>query len=226
MQTIHLPAPTPRFRSARTRTIRQWFDLQPEPRERVVASSLPVLPPGSLTLLAGPSGSGKSTLLRHLSQAVGPRALHLDAIDLPERPLVDLFTNCTLDEALRHLSRVGLAEAWTWVRTPSELSEGQRYRLRLALALHAIASQPSAGTILFCDEFCALLDRVTASVIACVVRRAVDRQKLTICLATSHDDLLAPLRPDQLITCDFGQYSVARPRSSFDRSPMDAEEVG
>src|SRR5207248_9473630 len=105
------------------------------------------------------------------------------------------------------LARVGLSEAWTYLRTPSELSEGQRWRFKLALALHRagamIVSQESARTsllaaggsprgdaeptgapahgydwrevresspILACDEFAAVLDRVTAMVVARCLR--------------------------------------------------------
>ena len=66
-----------------------------------------------------------------------PRArwMDLQAIELPDTPLVDCFEGTELDRTLALLSQVGLAEAWSYLRTPAELSEGQRWRLKLALAI-------------------------------------------------------------------------------------------
>ena len=113
--------------------------------------------------------------------------------------------------AMDELARVGLAEVWTWLRPPSQLSEGQRWRLRLALAMHAVDSDSDRRpTLIVCDEFAALLDRVTAFVVAGVLRRFVDTHaaRVSAIVATSHDDLRKPLDPDAIAECDFGQVSV------------------
>ncbi|MFT3785262.1 MAG: hypothetical protein QM770_03735 [Tepidisphaeraceae bacterium] len=196
-----------------------------------------ILPaPGQVTLLTGASGSGKSTLLRATTahaMRTGVRALDLQTLKLSTnrcQRVVDSIDAPTLDERLRCLSRVGLAEAWTWLRRPSELSEGQAWRLRLALAIHrASARQSSAShagkgpsvandrtstpsTLLVCDEFAALLDRVTAIVVARALRHAVDASdgQLRVIVVTSHDDLTAALQPDVSVRCDFGSIRVTR----------------
>src|SRR5205085_438875 len=111
-------------------------------------------------------------------------------------------------DALRSLSRVGLAEVWTYLRTPAELSEGQRWRLRLALALVSPTRCPR--TILACDEFAAKLDRVSASVVARTLRRTIcGSGKVSAIVATSHDDLIRALEPDVIVRCDFGRVSVS-----------------
>jgi ABC-type ATPase with predicted acetyltransferase domain len=112
------------------------------------------------------------------------------------------------------LSRVGLAEAWTYLRTPRELSEGQRWRLKVAIAIaNADArarDQNPRRTILICDEFAAVLDRVTACVVARALRRTIDSARgISAILATSHDDLIDALRPDLRIKCDFGTVHVS-----------------
>ena len=105
---------------------------------------------------------------------------------------------------------MGLGEVWTYLRKPEQLSEGQRWRLRLALSMHAAGRRRDGGlVVLACDEFAALLDRVTAAVIARTVRRVVDATPgVCAVLATSHDDLEKPLRPDAVLRCDFGQLNV------------------
>ena len=68
----------------------------------------------------------------------------MNEIDAPDVPLVDCFDDLEVKDALALLSRVGLGEAWSYLRTLAELSEGQRWRLKLALAMHRARKQPSA----------------------------------------------------------------------------------
>jgi ABC-type ATPase with predicted acetyltransferase domain len=96
--------------------------------------------PGDVVLVTGPSGCGKSVLLARLAEALaaawpGAAQVDLAAVALPpDRPVIDLMRP-PLERALRVLSAAGLADAFLLLRTPPELSDGQRYRLRLALAV-------------------------------------------------------------------------------------------
>jgi ABC-type ATPase with predicted acetyltransferase domain len=96
--------------------------------------------PGDVVLVTGPSGCGKSVLLARLAEALaaawpGAAQVDLAAVALPpDRPVIDLMRP-PLERALRVLSAAGLADAFLLLRTPPELSDGQRYRLRLALAI-------------------------------------------------------------------------------------------
>lgn len=150
-------------------------------------------------------------MLRVLVRRARRRATVIDLrrIPLADRPVIDLFDDETFPPTLARLSRVGLAEVWTWLRRPRELSEGQRWRLRLALAL-CVAERSDRPVMLVCDEFAAVLDRVSATIIAAAVRRAVDSHASTLAaiLATSHDDLDRPLDPERRIDCDFGEHRL------------------
>src|SRR5262249_29252371 len=153
---------------------------------------------------------GKSRLLTALRQRAGDS---LDWIDLasltapPATPLVDCFGDAPLREILLLLARVGLGEAWSYLRAPEELSEGQRFRLKLALGLQSAKRQSaSRRAILVCDEFAAVLDRITAMVVARCLRRSIDAHPhLAAIVATAHDDLQPALKPDAIAWCDFGQ---------------------
>jgi len=240
-----LPAP----RSRRARIVAGWFGLR-RPKHRNmkchcldfegIGSLMPA--PGQITLISGPSGSGKSTLLAALR---GRRAsilgrhgwIDLSRLKLPARPLVDCFGAAPLPQVIRLLNRVGLSEAWSYLRRPEELSEGQRWRLRLALALHRAApmicdgddaqqsvsaallpgvrSCPLTSCTIVCDEFAAVLDRVSACVIARSLRRAVSAapEVLRAVVATSHHDLIEALAPDIIVRCDFYRLDLLRCRS-------------
>jgi len=84
------------------------------------------------------------------------------------------------------------------LRKPSELSDGQRYRLRLAQTID-LAQRESSGAVILADEFAATLDRQTAQVIARNVRRWTSKTAHTFVAATTHDDLLEALEPDVLV---------------------------
>lgn len=172
--------------------------------------------PGQVVFITGASGSGKSTLLRCIDEAIAPRpearVIRFDALpDLPDRPLVDVFDDMPLEAVARCLSLAGLSDAFVMLRRPCELSDGQRYRLRLAQTIAAVERDgDGAMTVVLADEFGATLDRVTAGVIARNVRKWVTKQSARGCAvcfvaATTHDDLLEPLEPDVLIDKPLGE---------------------
>lgn len=169
------------------------------------------LSPGRIVFVTGSSGGGKSTLLRLIREQIdrddGAHALSFDALPaIQDRPLVDAFPGRTLNQTLRLLSLAGLNDAFVMLRKPSELSDGQRYRLKLAQAMAMVEAGVLARLhkVVLADEFCATLDRVTAKVIARNVRKWVRFAGVCFVAATTHDDLLEPLDPDILIEKHLG----------------------
>jgi ABC-type lipoprotein export system ATPase subunit len=155
---------------------------------------------GVVGLITGASGAGKSTLLRAVAERRrGAGGVVIDAapIALEERPAVELV-GATLEGAMRALARAGLGEAACFVRKPREMSDGQRARLRLALALERGAAVGGrAGALIVADEFGATLDRATARAVAALsARRVRGGGAGALLVATAHDDLSGALRAD------------------------------
>ncbi|MCC6680054.1 MAG: ATP-binding cassette domain-containing protein [Phycisphaeraceae bacterium] len=175
----------------------------------VVKPTQLVLRPGEVVFITGPSGSGKSTLLRLIRQQLADNecVTLIDFNDLPalgDVALVDTLS-LTLDDSLRLLSLAGLNDAFVMLRSPSQLSDGQRYRLRLAQIMATVEQRrDDKWCVVLADEFGAALDRVTAKVIAANVRKWTTDKSVCFVAATTHDDLLEELSPDCLIEQHLG----------------------
>ncbi len=162
------------------------------------------LTPGSVVFITGASGSGKSTLLRLLTEQIDG-ALTFDALPEPaDRPLVDAFGDAPLQHVLRWLSLAGLGDAFVLLRKPGELSDGQRYRFRLAQLMAWVETQPQNAQlkVVLADEFGAALDRQTAQVVARNLAKWARRAHLCLAVATTHDDLLESLSPEVLVVTE------------------------
>ena len=154
---------------------------------------------GDIVYITGPSGAGKSVLLREMQTMVADdEKIIIEQIALPaDRPAIDCVGGSGTIDALSLLSYAGLSDVFCMLNAPANLSEGQKYRFRLACAL------ASGRKFIFADEFCSNLDRITAGVIAYNVRRFAKRNNVTFFLASAHEDILADLQPDVLVVKSF-----------------------
>lgn len=168
----------------------------------IPACSIPV-PEGGIVFITGPSGGGKSTILKLLKDKLAQsRAItELKQNELTNFKVIDCFNHLPLDEALTLLGSVGLSDAHLMLRTSRYLSDGEKYRLNFAQTLASI-SDPH--TVIFADEFCSTLDRITAVSVALNVRRWISKTKHTLVVASANDDLLESLKPDVLVFKDLG----------------------
>lgn len=179
------------------------------PPERVLAVATPK--PGTITLLTGGNGSGKSTLFRTLvtrAKAAGTRVLVPADLSRETRPLLALFpAREPLDATLNRLGWTGLADAHSLARPVRFLSDGERFRLALTLALAGAASGP---TLLAVDEFAAVLDDAAAHAACLLLRRALGRHPaLAVLLATWREPLAHALEPDTHVRCDYGEWALS-----------------
>lgn len=150
---------------------------------------------GDVIYITGQSGSGKSLLLKELARRLEGEAslARLDDIELKEEPVIEQVGD-TFAEGLQYLARAGVSDAYLYIRKPSELSDGQRYRVKLAILL------ARGVKVWVADEFGAVLDRTTAKVVAYNMARAARKAGATLIVATTHTDLKEELAPTITVT--------------------------
>jgi len=157
-----------------------------------------------LIYVTGDSGSGKSSFLRlfaeHEKQR-GRRILNFDEIKPDSNEVLIDSVGKDLNEATRILSIAGLSEAFLMLRRYKELSEGQKYRYKLAKMIDQDAD------VFLVDEFGATLDREMAKVLAYTFQKWARRNKKQLVIASTHTDLLEDFNPDILILKRVGEYT-------------------
>lgn len=184
-------------RTDRVLEIAEAFGLGLDDKEFVIFDNQPLeVQQGDVVYITGQSGSGKSLALRELKTQMATEGLSVADIDeVPldrDKPLIDQIGKNTA-EALSLLSIAGLNDAYLFVRKPQELSDGQRYRFRLAKIIE------SGAKVWVADEFLAVLDRTTAKVIAFNLQKVARKVGATLMVATTHTDMVEDLAPNLYI---------------------------
>jgi ABC-type lipoprotein export system ATPase subunit/GNAT superfamily N-acetyltransferase len=159
--------------------------------------------PKDIVYITGDSGSGKSVLLKALEKDIrldmGLTCINIADIK-PRKglPLIETVGR-SLEEGLELLSKVGLNDAFLFLRSYEQLSDGQKYRYKIAKMME------SKAQFWIMDEFAATLDRDTAKIVAYNLQKLARQQGKAVLAATTHTDLLGDLNPSVHIHKRFGK---------------------
>lgn len=155
----------------------------------------------SIGLIIGASGSGKTTL----AKSIFGQDCFKDYLD-PSKPVIDQFPKqMKYDECAAILTGVGLTSVPCWIRPAVTLSNGQRSRAEIALA---IASEDQFTVI---DEWTSVVDRTVAKVMSHCISKAIRKQKgRRVVLLSCHYDVASWLNPDWIIDCNKQEFQDRR----------------
>ena len=155
--------------------------------------------PLDVVYVTGDSGSGKSVLLRALKQDLGEEVTDMADIqpDL-DKPIIDTVGK-NFGEGLELLSRAGLNDAFLFLRRFRELSDGQKYRYKIAKLME------SGRQWWIADEFCSMLDRDTARIVAFNLQKIARQMGKAVIVATTHSVLFEDLKPSVHVHKRFGK---------------------
>ncbi|MEM4713421.1 MAG: ABC transporter ATP-binding protein [Candidatus Bathyarchaeia archaeon] len=163
---------------------------------------------GDIVYITGESGSGKSILLKALEKDIRKHTpytcINIGQIKPPPNKLIIDTVGKTFQEALNLLSLVGLNDAFLFLRTYKQLSDGQKYRYKIAKLIE------SQAQFWILDEFASMLDRDTAKIVAYNLQKTARQMGKTVIAATTHTDLHEDLNPSVHIHKKFGKEITVR----------------
>lgn len=172
-----------------------------------------------LIYVTGDSGSGKTTLLRLFAEHEQDRERKVSEfryVGTEEGSIIEGLGG-DAEEAMRLLAAAGLSEAFLMLRKYDELSDGQKYRYRIARMLSTDAD------VYIVDEIGAALDRVMAKVLVFNLQKWARRQGKMVVAASTHHDLIEDFNPDTLIFKGFGETAQIR---YYDPEPKEISLTG
>jgi ABC-type transport system involved in cytochrome c biogenesis ATPase subunit len=196
----------PPILTERTKEVAEAFGLgADQSREFLIYDNARIrIKPTDVVLITGDSGSGKSALLRAIKNDLGDDAQDIKDLKIqPDIPIIETLGKNTT-EAIEALSQVGLNDAFIFLRTYAQLSDGQKHRYHAAL----LAASQKPFWIL--DEFTSTLDRDTAKILAFNLQRLARKHGKAIIAATTHRDLIQDFAPNVHIHKRYGKEVTVR----------------
>lgn len=215
MQIIEANVECAVAKSFRVQALSGIFDVQIE--EKVKHSFKVEVPgleePWSVGIIVGPSGAGKSTVAR---AAFGDHFFEPSKIEWPkDMSFLEGFPKEIGGKRLDvrtitdTLTSVGFSSPPSWVKPFNVLSNGQKFRAELAMAL--LADQP----VIAVDEFSSVVDRAVAKTCATAVAKAVRRGTKKFVAISCHHDIVPYMEPDWVLdmsTQELARGSLPRPK--------------
>jgi len=160
------------------------------------------IPTGGVILITGASGVGKSLLLKDISRYFSTIRKIPNDID-KEKSIAEIISYGDAGEVIRYLSKFGLGEPRILIGPFSHLSDGQKERFLIALAL-----RQGVGPLIL-DEFTTRLDRRTALIVAMNLGKILRSNKQSAFIASCHDDIVDFLNPDiHIKLCSNGKHRI------------------
>ncbi len=196
----------PATQTDRTKQVAEAFGLGADQTQKFTLYDNVTLKirPTDIVLITGDSGSGKSALLKAIKTDLGTAAQDAKDITInPNQYIIETIGNNTT-QAIETLSKVGLNDAFLFLRTYAQLSDGQKHRYQIALLTQ------TQKNFWLLDEFTSTLDRDTAKILAYNLQKQARKLGKAVIAATTHTDLLKDFGPNVHIHKRYGKQVTIR----------------
>ena len=209
MPSIDALVECPVYDSFRVQQIAGMFDvsLADKLREKFSVEVPDTSEDWEVGLIVGPSGSGKSTI----AKAAFGDSLYCGGDWKSDRSILDCFPeNLATSDIVGLLTSVGFSSPPSWPKPYQVLSNGEKFRCDLAMALSR--SLIESSPLIVYDEFTSVVDRTVAKIGSAAIANSIRKgiRKCRFVAVTCHYDVAEWLEPDWVV--DMASQSLTRGR--------------
>jgi ABC-type lipoprotein export system ATPase subunit len=186
-------------KSYRVAKLYDQFDLNEDVITERFSGKIELPESWNIGIIVGKSGTGKTTIAKELfgDGFVSSRYIN--------KSVIDDFPQSVSEEVLfKTLSSVGFSSPPSWLKPYEVLSNGEKMRVDLAMAL-----LNNKEYIVF-DEYTSVVDREVAQIGSLAVQRAIKKENKKFIAVSCHFDIIKWLEPDWVFNTDTMEFSITR----------------
>lgn len=177
------------------------FDINPENIKETFKGNIDIEgTEWNIGLIVGASGTGKTTIAKHLF-----KDLIVSDFRYTSKSIIDdMPKNKSIGEITKVFSNVGFSSPPSWLKPYSVLSNGEKMRVDLAMAI-------LQDHEMFCfDEYTSVVDRNVAKVGSLAVQKAIRKQNKKFIAISCHYDVKEWLQPDWVFDTNEMRFFFAK----------------
>lgn len=188
-------------KSFRVAQLYDQFDLKDNTVKEMFSGNIDLPEDWNIGVIVGKSGTGKTTIAKELFGDGFCQS------EYKAKSVIDDFPKkVETKEVFSVLSSVGFSSPPSWLKPYAVLSNGEKMRVDLAMALM------QKKEIIIFDEYTSVVDREVAKIGSLAVQKAVRRAGKKFIAVTCHYDVLDWLEPDWVFNTDIMEYQYTRGR--------------
>ena len=185
--------------SFRVAQIRKTYGIDGKKVKETFYGNIEIPENWNIGVIVGKSGTGKTTIAKKLfgDYIYNPK--------YTDEPIIDNFPkNKSMEEISSILNSVGFSSIPSWLKPYSVLSNGEKMRVDLAMAIM------QEREIIIFDEYTSVVDREVAKIGSFSLEKKIRKDNKKFIAVTCHFDILEWLEPDWVFNTDTMGFELPR----------------